>query len=154
MFNLYRFPMLDGITFYIGIHIFPKVNIKLFMVNAKEDEIEFTLKALEQLSLINLEFDDEVHYFTKPNTVVSHLDNGIKLERTLVSLCFQGYKLSQGCIKMVMWPETVQLLQEFYSIAKRYTDQLNNKFSEIEKAIEKMLPFIAMIQKTWLGRKF
>ena len=146
--------MLDGITFYIGIHIFPKVNIKLFMVNAKEDEIEFTLKALEQLSLINLEFDDEVHDFTTPNTVVSDLDNGIKLERTLVSLCFQGYKLSQGCIKMVMWPETVQLLQEFYSIAKRYTDQLNNKFSEIEKAIEKMLPFIAMIQKTWLGRKF
>ena len=89
MINTIGIPLGTGVELCLGLHIIPNLRFLIAVNDLKENEIVFSLKALQQLCAINIDdyIDDGALSFdvSSEPKISQEFDGGITMSKTLIN---------------------------------------------------------------------
>ena len=145
MINTIGIPLGSGLELCLGLHIIPDVHFLIAVNDLKENEIKFSLKALQQLCSINIDdyvVDGALTFGVSSKPEISQeLDGGIKISKTIIGF-YDGVKFTQGKFKIIMRVASAKLLQKAYPTIEYYHEQISSRIPEAKKAFEKFLSLL------------
>ena len=142
---LSRVYFLTGNTrLIVGIQIFPKIEIKLYLENKNNIKIDFTYVDDKELGVTNFEHGLSMlgDTFNPP----------VSINRKYVGGNI-GYKISQNEFHIFILEETMRLLQDIFPIAKVYADSLKGDKEKMEVFIQDLINETLKLEDSFLSAR-